>query len=87
LVLVMVSAVGAACWAAISLRATSMVGSTALEYYRKVPAMARTRVFSFLSSRGAVLGVGANWTLAPYVGVVHGWGEYCGRVGVLWLNL
>ena len=67
----------------ILLSATSMVGLTACEVYRKVPVILCTRVMPRFSSFGAVVASGEYWTLAPYAVASHLWGEYWGRLGVV----
>ena len=57
-----------------------MVGLKAFEMYRKVPAMLCTRKMSRFSSFGAVAASGEYWTLAPYTGASHLWGEYWERL-------
>ena len=41
-----------------------------------------TRVMPRFSSFGAVVVLGEYWTLAPYVGASHLWGEYWGLLGM-----
>ena len=39
------------------------------------------RVMPSFSSFGAVVALGEYLTLALYIGVIHLWGECCGRLG------
>ena len=74
--------VGRACCEEISLRAGSMVGSTARAQQSRVPLMACTRVVPTLSSMGGMVGSWACCILAPQAGRTQSWGACWALAGL-----